>query len=84
VFTCVLTLNFFFPVVILILFTFCGRIETECEFLCGKCVPELVGFSKDICHRTLLKSDNELCDGFVKYCILGWTEKFNARVRQFS
>jgi len=47
-------------------------------------VPELAGFSKDTCHRTMLKSDTELCGGFMKYCILRWTEKCNGYVPQVS
>jgi hypothetical protein len=56
----------YFYIVFLILFIFCAWIKTECESLSGKCVPELVGFSKGTCHRMLVNSDIELCDGCKK------------------
>lgn len=56
----------------------------ECESLSGKCVTELVGFSKDTCHRTQMKSDTELCDGCMRYCILRWTDGLKITMDMFG
>ena len=47
-------------------------------------MPEFVGFSKDTCHRTLMKSETELCDGCMKYCILRWKDGLENAMRMFD